>query len=133
MKQLIDFKEKYAQNKGFKSWQGFVAGMVESVKDAHLTLDDHLSKVAELFANATLQEGRNETEWINVDKGLPQVGHKNQVLIYCPQREFDFDPKVITGWMENSYGNNVWCSMHGHSEESLNPSHWKPLPHPPSK
>lgn len=60
MKQLIDFKEKYAQNKGFKSWQGFVAGMIESVKDAHLTLDDHLSKVAELFANATLQEGRNE-------------------------------------------------------------------------
>lgn len=64
--------------------------------------------------------------WVAASERLPEIGYKNQVLIYG-QREYEVKKEVLQGWRDQ-YG---FCSLSMREDEMLEVSHWMPLPEPP--
>lgn len=68
-----------------------------------------------------------KTDWIPVSEKLPNIGYKNQVLVYC-KREYENEMEIIQAWRED-YG---FCSLFMREDEDLHVTHWMYLPKPPT-
>ena len=67
-----------------------------------------------------------ELEWISVDERLPEVLDEPVRFLVV------YEGGVYIGTFTN-FGRPMWKIAHIHSAESLNVTHWKPLPKPPTK
>lgn len=68
-----------------------------------------------------------QDKWVSVETPPTLTGFDNQILIYCPVREFEDDKKVIQGWFEEGR----YYSILAHEDEVLSPTAWQPLPKSP--
>lgn len=86
IKDLQYFKQTYAEEKGFKSWNGFISNLPDVAMDAHWLVGDHLTKVAELYAAHRVQQAK--------DAAFKERGGKYQELV---QKLADWSRKYPRG------------------------------------
>jgi len=73
---------------------------------------------------------RQQSEWISVEKELPQEG--GRVLLYC-EREYPHSPSVIIAFYNGRKPRFEFTSSALGDEEVIKPIAWQPIPAPPTK
>ena len=79
------------------------------------------------YANRAYDAGYRKQEWISVKDRLPEYNTK--CLVYIP--ESFYYPKIIVAYYSST--KNIWIGAEGSIYYNHRPTHWMPLPSPPTE